>query len=100
MYYQSFTLDADTMDSNATGFTYSVNAPFTGPIARFSTGGSYDLWLGGNYGGSGNVFYIRTRNGDAGAMNPWRLLITDGNIGSQTVASASNATTAGGLAVI
>jgi hypothetical protein len=57
------------------------------------------MWLGGNYGGSGNVFYIRTRNGDAGAMNPWRLLITDGNIGSQTVASASNATTAGGLAV-
>ena len=99
MYYQSFTLDANTMDSNATGFTYSVNAPFTGPIARFSTGGSYDMWLGGNYGGSGNVFYIRTRNGDAGTFNPWRQIITDGNIGSQTVASASNATTAGGLAV-
>jgi hypothetical protein len=92
MYYQSFTLDANTMDANSTGFTYSVNAPFTGPIARFSAGGSYDMWLGGNYGGSGNVFYIRTRNGDAGAMNPWRLLITDGNIGSQTVSSASTVT--------
>ena len=48
------------------------------------------MWLGGNYGGSGNVFYIRTRNGDAGAMNPWRLLITDGNIGSQSVSYSTN----------
>jgi hypothetical protein len=91
MYYQGFTLDANTMDSNATGFTYSVNAPFTGPIARFSAGGSYDMWLGGNYGGSGNAFYIRTRNGDTASINPWRQLITDGNIGSQSVLYATTA---------
>lgn len=77
MYYQSFTLDANTMDSNATGFTYSVNAPFTGPIARFSTGGSYDMWLGGNYGGSGTEFYLRTRNGDIATLNPWRRIWTN-----------------------
>jgi hypothetical protein len=95
MYYQSFTLNADTMDSNSTGFTYSVNAPFTGPIARFSAGGGYDLWLGGNYGGSGNSFHIRTRNGDAGSMNPWRELITSGNIGSQSVNYASSSGSTG-----
>jgi len=77
MYYQSFTLDANTMDSNATGFTYSVNAPFTGPIVRISAGGSYDLWLGGNYGGSGTEFYLRTRNGDNATFNPWRRIWTN-----------------------
>jgi hypothetical protein len=85
MYYQSFTLDANTMDVNATGFTYSVNAPYTGPIVRFSAGGSYDLWLNAAYGGGGNLIAFRTRNGDAGAYNPWREFITSGNIGSQKV---------------
>jgi hypothetical protein len=72
MYYQSFTLDANTMDSNATGFTYSVNAPYTGPIVRFSTGGSYDLWLNAPYGGNGYGLAFRTRNGDAGTLNSWQ----------------------------
>ena len=78
MFYQGFTLDANTMGSNTTGFTYSVNAPFTGPIARFSTGGGYDMWIGGTYWG-GNELYIRTRNGDLGTMNPWRRLWTNGD---------------------
>jgi hypothetical protein len=56
MYYQGFTLDANTMDTNATGFTYGVNAPYTGPIARFSTNGGYDLWLNAPYGGDGYGF--------------------------------------------
>jgi hypothetical protein len=73
MYYQSFTLDANTMDTNATGFTYSVNAPYTGPIARFSTGGSYDLWLNAPYSGNGYGLAFRTRNGDAGSFNSWQF---------------------------
>lgn len=86
LYYQGFTLNADTMDPNSSGFTYSVNAPFTGPIARFSTGGAYDLWIGGTYWG-GNELYIRTRNGDLGTMNPWRRLWTNGD---PTITAASD----------
>jgi hypothetical protein len=88
MYYQGFELNANTMDSNSTGFTYANNAPFYGPIARFSTGGGYDLWLGGSYNGGGNAFYLRTRNGDAGTFNAWREIITSGNIASQSVSYA------------
>jgi hypothetical protein len=72
MYYQGFTLDANTMDTNATGFTYSVNAPYTGPIAKFSTGGGYDLQLNAPYGGNGYGLAFRTRNGDAGTHNSWQ----------------------------
>jgi hypothetical protein len=72
MYYQGFTLDANTMDTNATGFTYGVNAPYTGPIARFSTNGGYDLWLNAPYGGDGYGLAFRTRNGDTGTFNSWK----------------------------
>jgi hypothetical protein len=72
MFYQGFTLDANTMATNATGFTYSVNAPYTGPIARFSTDGSYDLWLNAPYSGGGYGLAFRTRNGDTGSFNSWR----------------------------
>jgi len=79
MYYQGFTLDANTMDSNSTGFTYSSNAPYTGPVARFSTGGGYDLWINATYGGGGTQIAYRTRNGDAGTFNAWRNLLNDAN---------------------
>ena len=72
MYYQGFTLDANTMDSNATGFTYSVNAPYTGPVARFSTGGGYDLWLNAPYNSGGYGLAFRTRNGDTASFNSWQ----------------------------
>lgn len=81
MYYQGFTLDANTMDANSTGFTYAVNAPHTGPIARFSTGGGYDLWLNATYSGGGSLSF-RTRNGDAGSNNPWRMILNDSNYNS------------------
>jgi hypothetical protein len=90
MYYQGFTLDANTMDANSTGFTYAVNAPYVGPITRFSEGG-YSLQLNAAYGGSGTQIAFRTRNGDAGTFNPWRVLINDANIGSQSVNYASSA---------
>jgi hypothetical protein len=78
MFYEGFTLNADTMSSNSTGFTYSVGAPYTGPVARFSTGGAYDLWLNAPYGGGGTIAF-RTRNGDTNSLNPWRVILCDSN---------------------
>jgi hypothetical protein len=83
MYYQGFTLDANTMDTNATGFTYANNAPAVGPVARFSTGGGYDLWLNAPYSG-GNNLYFRTRNGDNATLNPWKTIWHDGNLSPVT----------------
>jgi len=70
--------DANTMDENRSGFTYSNNAPLTGCIAYFGASG-YGMQLNGNY--NGDLFSIRSRNGDAGSWRPWKRLITDYNIG-------------------
>lgn len=83
MYYAGFTLDANSMPSNSTGFTYSQNAPYTGPIAKFSEDG-YPLQLNATYSGGTSIAY-RTRNGDAGSWNNWYAFITSANIGSQSV---------------
>lgn len=80
MYYQGFTLDANTMDANATGFTYASNAPYTGPVVRFQANG-YDLWLNAPYTG-GNGLRFRTRNGDNSTLNAWRDVLHDGNYNS------------------
>jgi hypothetical protein len=78
MFYEGFTLNADTMSTNSTGFTYAVNAPYVGPITRISAGASYDLWINAAYtGGSGIAF--RTRNGDTATFNPWRVILNDAN---------------------
>ena len=77
MFYEGFTLNANDMSTNSTGFTYSNNAPWTGPIARFSTGGGYDLWLNASYGGNGTGLSYRTRNGDAGTYNSWHRIYSD-----------------------
>lgn len=77
MFYEGFTLNANDMSTNSTGFTYSNNAPWTGPIARFSTGGGYDLWLNASYGGDGTALSYRTRNGDAGTHNSWHRIYSD-----------------------
>jgi hypothetical protein len=78
MYYQGFTLDANTMDHNATGFTYAVNAPHVGPIVRLSAGSGYDLQLNAPYSGNGNKLSYRTRQGDAGIFNSWYAVATYG----------------------
>jgi hypothetical protein len=88
-YYQGFTLDANTMDTNSSGFTYANNAPYNGPVARFSAAGGYDLWLNADYGG-GTGFAFRTRNGDTGTFNAWRypaLYNTNVNSGGDLYAS-------------
>lgn len=77
MFYEGFTLNANDMSTNSTGFTYSNNAPWTGPVARFSTGGGYDLWLNASYGGNGTGLSYRTRNGDAGTYNSWHRIYSD-----------------------
>jgi hypothetical protein len=77
MFYEGFTLNANDMSTNSTGFTYSNNAPWTGPVARFSTGGGYDLWLNASYGGNGTGLSYRTRNGDAGSYNSWHRIYSD-----------------------
>jgi hypothetical protein len=70
VFYAGFTLDANTMPTNSTGFTYAVNAPFTGPIMRVGDGG-YDLWFNAPYGGGGRLAF-RTRNGDTASINAWQ----------------------------
>jgi hypothetical protein len=62
------------MPSNSTGFTYSVNAPLTGPIVKFSTGGGYDLQINAPY-YWGNEMYFRVRNGDLGVWRGWKQLL-------------------------
>jgi predicted heme/steroid binding protein len=75
VYYAGFTLDADSMPTNSTGFTYSNNAPTTGPIVRFGDGG-YDLELNAYY-YWGDQLYYRVRNGDVGSWRAWRRVMDD-----------------------
>jgi hypothetical protein len=57
-------------------FTYSNNAPWTGPLFSAPAGG-YDMQINGQY--SGHEFSIRSRNGDAGSWMSWKRILTDHN---------------------
>lgn len=81
--------DANTIGGSKSGFSYSNNAPYTGPLAHFDAGG-YGLQLSASYSG-GNLIGFRTRNGDGGAWNGWREFIHSGNIASQSVNYANSA---------
>ena len=86
------------------GFTYGGSGEPTGPFIAFGgidTDINYSMQFVGGYDGGGNDFKVRTKNDDTiNIWNPWRTLITDGNIASQSVnyansaASATNATNA------
>lgn len=82
-------------------FNYGVSSGVVGPLLSFGgLGSNYPMQITGAYSGGGNSFKVRTRNGDTAAWNSWRTLITDGNIGSQSVSYAStagNADTVDGL---
>jgi hypothetical protein len=81
--------DANTQAFMRAHFTYSNNAPWTGPLIHFGAD-NYSLQLNASYGNS-TQFSFRTRNGDNGNWHAWREIIHAGNIGSQTVNYASNA---------
>jgi hypothetical protein len=87
MFYEGFTLNADSMSTNSTGFTYAINAPHVGPIARFSANTEYDLEINAAYSNTGISY--RAKNGDTGSWQAWNSFITSANIGSQTVALAN-----------
>jgi len=57
MQYQGFTLDANTMTPNRSGFTYSVNAPHTGPIVHFDAS-NYGLQINSRYHAGGNLICL------------------------------------------
>ena len=67
--------DANSMTNNTMNFTYSNNAPYTGPIIYFAgaSGGSYGLQINASYSGGTNIAF-RTRNGDNGTWNSWYRL--------------------------
>ena len=73
--YAGFTLDANWMGANRSGFTYSVGAPWTGPVVRFDSS-NYDLELNGNY-GDGTAIGYRIKNGDNNNWNSWYRLYSD-----------------------
>ena len=70
-------------DNRYQTFNYGVSSGVTGPLISFGgLGSGYPMQITGNYGGSGTLFKVRTRNGDTASWNPWRILWHDANDGS------------------
>jgi len=96
MYYAGFTLDANTMGYGAMGFTYAINAPWTGPIMHTSAN-NYGMQINANY-NTGTHISFRVKNGDGNNWNAWYELISSANIGSQSVNYAASAGSANSVA--
>jgi len=72
--------NADTIGGSKSGFSYSNNAAFTGPLVHFDAGG-YGLQLSATY-GAGDSIAFRTRNGDTASWNGWNTIWHVDNDGS------------------
>lgn len=89
--------DANALPGSRSGFTYSNNAPYGGPLVHFDAGG-YGLQLNSTY--NGQALAYRTRNGDGNTWNGWKTVAhSDGSNVSGTwpiniTGSASSANTA------
>lgn len=92
MRYQGFTLDANTMLENRTGFTYASNAPYTGPILHVGAAG-YGLQFNAAYSGGGELLAFRTRNGDTVSWNGWNSIWHEGNFTPTAYVPYTGATT-------
>jgi hypothetical protein len=66
--------NANTIAGNKSGFTYSNNAPYTGPIAHFAAS-NYGLQFNATYSGNGTLLAYRTKNGDTAAWNSWHRIL-------------------------
>lgn len=89
-------LNANTMGASKSGFTYSNNAPYTGPVVRFNSGG-YDLQVNAAYNAATPALAWRTRNQDIATWNAWKTLVnSDGGNASGTwgINISGNAATA------
>lgn len=72
-------IDANAYTESAiSSFTYSNNAPYTGPFVALPAGG-YGLQFNAPYSGGGNGLSFRTRNGDTATFNSWYALAAYGS---------------------
>lgn len=76
MAHAGWSVHADNMAPNSTGFTYSAGAPFPGPVVRFDAAGdkasNCSLWLNAMHTNS-SVIAMRTQS-ESGAMNAWERI--------------------------
>lgn len=111
-FYRQFTVRDDRSDGGdynlsgrATGLYAIASSGSNGPghgylsLIHVANGGDVAFQIAGGYNSDAMYFRGTTALQNGTGYSSWRTVIHSGNIGSQTVASAGNATTAGGLAV-
>jgi hypothetical protein len=90
--------DLNTVAADRSGFTYSNNAPWTGPFIHIGASG-YGMQFNASYGDGSGLSY-RVRNGDNAAWGSWRRIVWEGGTWSFNIsgnsATSSNATNVNG----